>query len=99
MLPRTTDADEPPIGIMAAMPVEVAKLQEHVTDKEEHSFGKVFTFTTGKLCGRPVVFAPANVPLRPLPAHLAHAAVPRASALPLTPRRSVSSSRAAWQPP
>ena len=51
------------IGIMAAMPDEIVKLKQHVTDQEEHKRGSVFTFTTGKLGGRPVVVAPANVRL------------------------------------
>jgi len=41
--------------------VEVEKLKEHVTEQEEHKHGACFTFTTGKLAGKPVVFAPANV--------------------------------------
>eukprot|EP00966_Prymnesium_polylepis_P282684 6531886-Prymnesium_polylepis.1 len=49
------------IGIMAAMPVEVEKLKQHVTEQQEHKHGGVFTYTTGKLAGKSVVFAPANV--------------------------------------
>ena len=52
---------EAPIGIMAAMPVEIEKLKAHVTEQVEHKFGSVFTFTTGKLSGRAVVFASAGV--------------------------------------
>jgi len=49
------------IGIMAAMPVEVEKLKAHVTDQEERMHGSCFKFTTGKLAGKSVVFAAANV--------------------------------------
>ena len=48
------------VGIMAAMPVEVEKLKQNVTAQEEHKHG-MYTFTTGQLVGKPVVFAPANV--------------------------------------
>ena len=48
------------IGIMAAMPVEVEKLKQHVTDQQEHKHGSCYTFVTGKLAGKQVVFAPAN---------------------------------------
>lgn len=44
------------------MPQEIAKLKEHVLDQEDHARG-VFTFTTGTLAGRAVVFAAANVGL------------------------------------
>uniref|UniRef100_A0A7S4I429 adenosylhomocysteine nucleosidase n=1 Tax=Prymnesium polylepis TaxID=72548 RepID=A0A7S4I429_9EUKA len=43
------------------MPVEVEKLKQHVTEQQEHKHGGVFTYTTGKLAGKSVVFAPANV--------------------------------------
>ena len=43
------------------MPQEVEKLKANVTDQVEHNRGTVFTFTTGTLGGRPVVFAAANV--------------------------------------
>jgi len=49
------------IGILAAMPPEVAKLKEAVSNQQEHKRGEVFTFTTGELAGKPVVFAPGNV--------------------------------------
>ena len=77
-------SDDGPIGILSAMPQEVAKLQEHVTDQQvrfardtaaglastssdsvrcpaqEHKFG-IFSFTTGSLEGKKVVFAFSNV--------------------------------------
>ena len=49
------------IGILAAMPAEIEMLKKHVTQQTEHTFGTVFTFTTGKLRGKPVVFGAANV--------------------------------------
>ena len=49
------------IGILAAMPAEIEMLKKHVTEQSEHSFGAVFSFTTGKLRGKPVVFGAANV--------------------------------------
>ena len=49
------------LGILAAMPPEIAKLQGAVTDQVEHKRGSVFTFTTGTLAGKPVVFAAANI--------------------------------------
>ena len=48
------------LGILAAMPPEVEKLKQNVDAQEEHKYG-VFTFTTGTLMGRPVVFAAANI--------------------------------------
>jgi len=45
------------------MPQEVEKLKATVSDQEEHKRGTAFTFTTGTLEGRPVVFAAANVGL------------------------------------
>ena len=77
-------SDDGPIGILSAMPQEVAKLQEHVTDQQvrfardtaaglastssdsvrcpaqEHKFG-IFSFTTGTLEGKKVVFAFSNI--------------------------------------
>ena len=49
------------LGLLAAMPEEVAKLRAHVTEQEEHPHGSAFVFVTGNLAGRPVVFAAANV--------------------------------------
>ena len=49
------------IGILAAMPQEVAKLRENVSDQVEHKHGDIFTFVTGILVGKPIVFAAANV--------------------------------------
>jgi len=49
------------LGILAAMPEEVAKLKANVQEQQEHPRGSVFTFTTGQLEGRPVVFAAAGI--------------------------------------
>lgn len=49
------------IGILAAMPAEVAKLKSAVQGQTEHKRGTAFTFVTGWLNGKPVVFAAANV--------------------------------------
>ena len=43
------------------MPPEIEKLKQHVENQEDHKHGSAFTFTTGTLGGRPVVFAAANV--------------------------------------
>lgn len=51
----------PRLGILAAMPPEIEKLKQHVENQEDHKHGSAFTFTTGTLGGRPVVFAAANV--------------------------------------
>ena len=48
-------------GILAAMPQEVAELSKHVTGQREHKRGSIFTFVTGELDGKPVVYAAANV--------------------------------------
>ena len=53
-------APDGPIGILSAMPQEVSKLKENVTDQQEHKFG-IFSFTTGTLEGKPVVFAFSNI--------------------------------------
>ena len=42
----------PMIGILAAMPAEVAKLKENTSEAEDHKFGDVFVFTTGIIGGR-----------------------------------------------
>ena len=49
------------LGILAAMPAEIAKLKANVTNQSEQNFGNAFTYTTGSLCGKEVVFAAANV--------------------------------------
>ena len=49
------------IGILAAMPQEIAKLKETVQGQADFQKGSVFTFTTGTLEGKPVVFAAANI--------------------------------------
>lgn len=49
------------LGILAALPQEVAKLKKAVDGQEEHPRGSAFTFITGTLVGTPVVFAAANV--------------------------------------
>ena len=49
------------LGILAAMPQEVAKLKANVAEQEVHKRGEVFEFITGTLAGRPVVFGAANV--------------------------------------
>jgi len=49
------------LGILAAMPQEIEKLKANVTEQQEHKRGSIFTFTTGMLEGRPVVFGAANV--------------------------------------
>lgn len=49
------------LGILAAMPEEIAKLKEFVSDQEAHKRGAVWEFVTGTLDGRPVVFAAAGV--------------------------------------
>ena len=48
------------LGLLAAMPPEIEKLKQNVDGQEDHKHG-IFTFTTGTLAGRPVVFAAANV--------------------------------------
>lgn len=58
------------LGILAAMPTEVAKLKEAVQGQEDHPRGSVFVFTTGTLEGKPVVFAAANVQRRISPTHI-----------------------------
>eukprot|EP00310_Coccolithus_braarudii_P020385 CAMPEP_0183355452 /NCGR_PEP_ID=MMETSP0164_2-20130417/40451_1 /TAXON_ID=221442 /ORGANISM="Coccolithus pelagicus ssp braarudi, Strain PLY182g" /LENGTH=251 /DNA_ID=CAMNT_0025528571 /DNA_START=14 /DNA_END=769 /DNA_ORIENTATION=+ len=50
-------------GILAAMPAEIEELKKHVTKQETHKRGAVFTFVTGELCGKQVVFGAANVGL------------------------------------
>ena len=69
------------IGIMAAMPDEIVKLKQELTDVEEQKRGNVFSFTTGKLNGRPVVVAPANVcelsPFYNLGRRASHSTAPR----------------------
>ena len=48
------------IGILAAMPQEIVKLEENVTDQVKTQKG-IFSFTTGKLGGKDVVFGAANI--------------------------------------
>ena len=48
------------IGLLAAMPPEIAKLEEHVENQVKHQRG-MFEFTTGTLDGKDVVFAASNV--------------------------------------
>ena len=48
------------IGILAAMPQEIVKLEESVTDQVKTQKG-IFSFTTGKLGGKDVVFGAANI--------------------------------------
>jgi len=54
-------AAAPRLGILAAMPEEIAKLKEFVTEQEVHKRGAVFEFVTGKLDGRPVVFGASGI--------------------------------------
>ena len=49
------------IGILAAMPQEIAKLESAVSNQVRHKKGAVFEFVTGELDGRPVVYGAANV--------------------------------------
>jgi hypothetical protein len=58
---RSAMSITPRLGILAAMPPEIEKLKQHVENQEDHKHGSAFTFTTGTLGGRPVVFAAANV--------------------------------------
>jgi len=51
----------PRLGLLAAMPEEVKKLEANVQGQQQHKRGAVFTFTTGTLHGKPVVFAAAGV--------------------------------------
>eukprot|EP01027_Heterolobosea_sp_BB2_P001480 GEZU01002247.1.p1 GENE.GEZU01002247.1~~GEZU01002247.1.p1 ORF type:complete len:259 (-),score=60.37 GEZU01002247.1:174-950(-) len=48
-------------GIIGAMNEEIAKLQEHVTDRVDIVHNHYLTFTEGKLHGREVVFAKCQV--------------------------------------
>jgi adenosylhomocysteine nucleosidase len=48
------------LGILGAMPPEIALLREHTTDHVEHQYG-IFSFTEAKLGERPVVFASSHV--------------------------------------
>ena len=58
---RSAMSSTPRLGILAAMPPEIEKLKQTVENQEDHKHGSAFTFTTGTLGGRPVVFAAANV--------------------------------------
>uniref|UniRef100_A0A7S4C034 adenosylhomocysteine nucleosidase n=1 Tax=Chrysotila carterae TaxID=13221 RepID=A0A7S4C034_CHRCT len=49
------------IGILAAMPEELEQLKKVVTNQTSFPRGEAFTFTTGELHSKPVVFAAANV--------------------------------------
>ena len=49
------------LGILAAMPSELAKLEEAVADQQVHKLSDVFSFTTGTLENRNVVYGAANV--------------------------------------
>lgn len=86
------------LGILAAMPQEVAKLKANVTDQVEHKRGSVFEFVTGRLEGREVVFGAANVRTHAFRIFLRHASARARIAAP-TRRRVPSPHRLAWSSP
>jgi adenosylhomocysteine nucleosidase len=49
------------IGLVGALPEEIAKLAEHVTGQAEHAHGAHISVVTGTLHGRPVAFAKSGV--------------------------------------
>ncbi len=49
------------IGIIGAMPAEIAKLEENVQEKKVHKHNDLLTFVEGKIGKKEVVYAASNV--------------------------------------
>jgi len=49
------------LGILSAMPSEIARLRECVLEQVEYKRGECFSFSTGVLEGKPVVFGASGV--------------------------------------
>ena len=54
-VPDPAPAPTGPVGIIGALPQEIAMLDKHVEDREEVSLGGSFSFTKGTLGGMPGV--------------------------------------------
>lgn len=70
------------MGILSAIPTEIARLRACVTDQIEYKRGECFSFTTGTLEGRPVVFGARQPRAPPAAARTRPAASERGGAIP-----------------